>query len=59
MRVREVEGQECEARVLHDPDGEMVLCLRPGLLDTRAYVALTLALSPLVEHREQDLKRTG
>lgn len=58
MRVREVD-QECEARVLRDPDGEMVLCVRPGLLSTRAYVALSLCLSPLVEHRDEHLERTG
>jgi hypothetical protein len=58
MRVRQVD-QECEARVQHDPDGEMVLLVRPGLLSTRAYVALTLALSPLTEHREKHAKRAG
>lgn len=58
MRVREVD-QECEARVVKDPDGTLVLCVRPGLLSTRAYVSLTLALSPLVEHQDEHLQRTG
>lgn len=58
VRVQEVE-QDCEARVMTDPDGEMVLLVRPGLLSTRAYVALGLALSPLVEQHHQQLRGLG
>lgn len=58
MRVR-VEDQDCEARVVTDPDGQMVLVLKRGLIDTRAYVAIGLALSPLVEHRHEHLSHTG
>lgn len=58
MRVR-VEDQDCEARVVTDPDGEMVLLLQPGLVTTRAYVSLGLALSALVEHRHEHLSDTG
>lgn len=58
MQVREVD-QDCEARVVTDPDGEMVLLVKPGLLSTRAYVALGLALSPLVEQHHQQLCGLG
>lgn len=58
MRIRE-EPQDCEARVVRDPDGGTTLLVRPGLLSTRAYVALGLALSPLVEHRHENLRHTG
>ena len=58
VRVRVVD-QECEARVVTDPDGVMALLIRPDLISTRAYVALGLALSPLVEHGHKYLSDTA
>lgn len=46
MRV-EVEDQNEDARVVRGDDGDVCLVLRAGLLTTRAYVALSLALAPL------------
>lgn len=58
MRVR-VEDQDEDAKLIRQMGGESTLILRAGLISSRAYVALTLALSPLVEHGDQYLHHAG
>ena len=57
MLVR-VQEQKVDARVIRDGD-QLVLLVRPKLLSDRAYVAIGLALSALVEHGNQYLEHAG
>lgn len=59
MRVRVEGNQGCDAQMGRAVDGELVLSLRPGLITDRAYVAIGLALSGVVEQRSEQLHDAG
>lgn len=54
-----VQEQVEDAKVEIDESGRVALCLRPGLIGSRAFVALVLALAPLAEQSYQYLQRAG
>ena len=58
MRVR-VQDQIEDAKVITDADGAVTLCLRPGVVSSRAFVALVLALAPALEQGRQYLQCAG
>ena len=58
MRVQ-VQDQVEDAKVVTDEDGTIVLCLRPGVVSSRAFVALVLALAPVLEQGRQYLQCAG
>lgn len=55
LRVQE---QDEDARIDRH-EGQLVLCLRPGLISDRAYVAIGLALADLVEQCAEYLHHAG
>lgn len=59
VRVHVAETQQSDAEIIRADDGELVLSLRPGLISDRAYVAVGLALSEVVEDRRQQLHDAG
>ena len=48
MELR-MQDQADDAAIEKDVDGRLILCLRTGLISSRAYVAIGLALADLVE----------
>ena len=58
MQVR-VQDQDEDATVIADDDGTVTLCLRPGVVSPRAFVALVLALAPVLEQGRQYLQCAG
>lgn len=55
MLVRVGDQQE-DAKVERDAAGGLVLCLRPGLVSSTAFVALVLVLAPLAEQGHEYLQ---
>lgn len=58
MRVR-VQDQVEDARVVTDEDGAVTLCLRSGVVSSRVFVALVLALAPVLEQGREYLQCAG
>lgn len=58
MRVHVADDQQGDAEIIRG-GGELVLSLRPDLISDRAYVAIGLALSVVVESRGEQLHDAG
>lgn len=56
LRVQE---QAEDARIDRDERGQLLLCLRTGLISDRAYVAIGLALADLIEQGAEYLHHAG